>query len=145
MNNKKMMKKLKSQFIKSLKGLSKSLPILLIVVLLISLFQVFISSEFYKSFFGKNAFSDTFLGSLLGSIMAGNPITSYILGGEFLNQGVSLIAVSAFLVSWVTVGVIQMPAEAKLLGKKFSIVRNITAFVLSIIVALIVQLGVNLL
>lgn len=145
MNNKKMIKKLKLQFIKSLKGLSKSLPILLIVVLLISLFQVFISNEFYQSFFGKNAFSDTFLGSLLGSIMAGNPITSYILGGEFLNQGVSLIAVSAFLVSWVTVGVIQMPAEAKLLGKKFSIVRNITAFVLSIIVALIVQLGVNLL
>lgn len=54
-----------------------------------------------------------------------------------LNHGVSLIAVTSFIVAWVTVGFIQFPAEAMLLGKKFAIVRNVVAFVFSIIVALI--------
>jgi len=54
-----------------------------------------------------------------------------------LKQGVGLIAVTAFLVSWVTVGLIQFPAESTILGKKFAILRNISAFILSIIVAII--------
>jgi len=52
-----------------------------------------------------------------------------------LKQGISLIAVTAFLVSWVTVGFIQIPAESVALGKKFAILRNLSAFVLSMIVA----------
>jgi len=77
------------------------------------------------------------LGSLVGSISAGNPITSYILGGEFLEQGVGLMAVTAFLVAWVTVGVIQLPAESIILGKKFAILRNLTSFIFAMIVAIL--------
>ena len=54
-----------------------------------------------------------------------------------LKQGISLLAVTAFLVAWVTVGLVQLPAEAMLLGKKFAIIRNITSFVFAIIVAVI--------
>lgn len=57
-----------------------------------------------------------------------------------LNQGVGLIAVTAFIVSWVTVGIIQLPAESVILGKKFAILRNISAFILSIIVAILTVL-----
>ena len=69
--------------------------------------------------------------------MAGNPVTSYVLGGEFLTQGVGLVAVTAFIVAWVTVGLVQLPAEALLLGKKFAVTRNIVSFFFAIIVALI--------
>jgi hypothetical protein len=69
---------------------------------------------------------------------------SYIIGGELLKQGISLIAVTAFIVAWVTVGFIQLPAESMILGKKFAFVRNILSFIFAIIVALItvVILGV---
>jgi len=40
-------------------------------------------------------------------------------------------------VAWVTVGVIQLPVESATLGKKFALSRNITAFVLSVMVAVI--------
>ena len=80
---------------------------------------------------------DSFIGSALGSILAGHPITSYIIGGELLEQGISLIAVTAFLVTWVTVGLVQLPVESALLGKKFAITRNITAFLFAILVAII--------
>jgi len=122
---------------KAVKGLWMALPMILGTVLLISLISAIVPKSFYVSVFSRNSILDSFVGSLIGSISAGNPITSYIFGGEMLSQGVGLIAVTAFLVSWVTVGLIQLPAESTILGKKFAIWRNIMAFIFSIIVAII--------
>ena len=122
---------------KSAKSLWNALPVLLGVILLVSLANTLILRQAYTALFQNNPLIDSFIGSALGSVLAGNPVTSYILGGEMLKQGVSLLAVTAFLVAWVTVGIIQFPAESILLGKKFAITRNITAFVLAIIVAII--------
>ncbi|GAH89897.1 unnamed protein product [marine sediment metagenome] len=72
----------------------------------------------------------------MGSVLAGNPLTSYVLGGELLKQGMSLVAVTSFLVAWVTVGLVQLPAEAIMLGKKFAILRNIFSFAFSMLVAM---------
>ncbi len=122
---------------KAAKGLWMAFPMILGTILLVSLISAIVPKSFYVLVFSKNSFLDSFIGSLIGSISAGNPITSYIFGGEMLNQGVGLIAVTAFLVSWVTVGIIQLPAESTILGKRFAILRNTTAFVFSIIVAII--------
>ncbi len=135
---------LKQATIKAARALYKSLPILLGVIVLISLANALIPKSFYTLLFSKIPLLDSFIGSAIGSILAGNPMTSYILGGEMLQQGVSLIAVTAFLVAWVTVGIVQFPAEAMLLGKRFAIVRNVSAFVLAIIVALLTVFIVNL-
>ncbi len=130
-------KKLKQAIVKAAKGIYRALPVMTGVILLVSLANTLIPKSIYSSLFSKNIFLDSIIGSALGSILAGNPITSYILGGEFLNQGISLVAVTAFIVAWVTVGIVQLPAEIMLLGKKFAITRNIIAFVFAIIVALI--------
>ena len=85
----------------------------------------------------KGNFLDVLIGTTIGSLSAGNPATSYILGGELLKQGISLLAVTSFLVAWVTVGLVQLPAESMILGKKFAITRNILSFIFTIIVSLI--------
>lgn len=136
MNN----QKLKQAMAKAAKGLYQASPILLGVILLVSLVNTLIPKTAYTALFRSNMFLDPFIGGTLGSILAGNPITSYIISGELLNQGISLLAVTAFLVAWVTVGLVQLPAESILLGKRFAIVRNLTAFVFSIIVAIITVL-----
>jgi len=128
---------LKKALVKSARAMYKSLPILLGVILLISLANAIIPKAVYASFFRGNPIFDSFIGSTIGSILAGNPITSYIIGGELLKQGISLLAVTSFLVAWVTVGIVQLPAEAMLLGKRFAIIRNITAFVFAMIVSVI--------
>ena len=128
---------MKQSIIKAAKGLWKACPMILGTILLISLISILMPKSFYTIVFSKNIFLDSFMGSLVGSISAGNPITSYIFGGEMLEQGISLIAVTAFLVAWVTVGIIQLPAESVILGKKFALLRNFTAFILSIVVAII--------
>jgi len=139
------MKKLKEALIKSAKSLYQTLPILIGAILLVSLANALIPKTFYSTMFRNNLFLDPFIGSAIGSILAGSPITSYIIGGELLKQGISLVAVTAFLVAWVTVGMVQLPAESVMLGKKFAVVRNITAFLFSIIVAIITTIIVGVL
>ena len=131
---------IKQAILKSGKALSKAFPIILGTVLLISLISTIIPKSFYTSVFSKNIILDSLIGDLIGSISAGNPITSYIFGGELLNQGISLIAVTAFLVAWVTIGIIQLPAESAILGKKFAFLRNFTAFIFAIISAILTVL-----
>lgn len=131
--------RLTTSLMKAGRALWGTFPVLLGAILLISLADSFISKELYASLFSGNPFIDPIIGSILGSIFAGNPSTSYILGGELADSGVSLLAVTAFLVSWVTVGVVQFPAEAILLGKRFALSRNIAAFIFSIIVAIAVS------
>ena len=130
---------------KSAKALFNSLPVLAGVVLLVGLANTLIPKSFYSSVFSKNMFVDSFIGSSLGSVLAGNPITSYVLGGEMLKQGVSMIAVTAFIVAWVTVGVVQLPAESIMLGRRFALLRNFLSFIFAVGVALVTIFLVNVL
>jgi len=129
--------KIKTAAQKSVRAIFNALPVLLGVVLLIGLISNLIPQSFYVTLFRQNLFLDSVVGSALGSVLVGNPITSYVLGGEMLKQGVSLVAVTAFLVAWVTVGIVQFPAEAILLGRRFAVWRNTLSFFFSIFVALL--------
>ncbi len=132
-----MLAKTKKAIKKTLKNFNQIFPIILGLFLLLSLTISAIPETFYTNIFTGNKFTDPLIGALLGSVSGGTSITSYILAGEFLNQGVGLLAVTAFMLSWVTVGTIQMPVESAIFGKKFAIVRNIASFVTAIIVAIL--------
>jgi uncharacterized membrane protein YraQ (UPF0718 family) len=121
---------------KSFKSFGASVPVLIGVVLLLGLFRVNVTPRLISSVFRGDFFGDVIIGSVFGSLSAGNAITSYIIGAELLKEGVSLFAVTAFLVAWVTVGIIQLPAEAAILGKKFALKRNLISFILAILVSI---------
>lgn len=121
----------------TLSSLAALLPILLGVVLLTGLLLEFLPVEAMADWFGQSAFLGALTGTLAGSVAAGHPVTSYVIGGELLERGVGLIAVTAFVVSWVTVGSIQLPAEMFLLGRRFALFRNLICFGLSILIALL--------
>lgn len=120
------------------------LPVMVSVVFLVGLFNTFISGEFLTSLFTGSMWWDSFRGAVVGSVFAGNPINSYIIGGQLLKQGVSLVAVTAFLCSWVSVGLLQLPAEIAALGWRFAVVRNISCFGLSIAISLVMMLILKL-
>lgn len=119
------------------------LPILMAVILSIGLFTTFISEEILSVILAGNPGIDTFLGACLGSIFAGNPINSYVIGGALLEYGVSLFAVTAFMTAWVAVGLVQLPAEIAALGKKFALVRNAVSFVMSLLIAVLTVTFLN--
>ena len=128
---------IKQSIIKAARALFKASPLILGTILLVSLITSSIPKSFYPKIFTENPILDSLIGSLLGSISVGTPLISYIIGGELLQQGVTLLAVTAFLIAWVTVGVIQLPAESFMLGKRFAIIRNASAFILAILAAII--------
>lgn len=131
------MENMKNAFVKTFNSFKQTFPIIIGVLLLLSIVIAVIPKTFYSAVFSGNKFLDPLLGAILGSISAGNPITSYVLGGELLNYGVSLLAVTAFLLTWITVGVIQLPAESLMLGKRFAIARNVISFLTAIIIAVL--------
>ena len=128
--------KYKKAFKNTINNIKSTIPILAGVILLISFVIKIIPETLYSKIFFGNKILDSFLGALIGGVAAGNPVNSYVIGSELLSQGVSLVAVVAFIISWVTVGVIQLPAEAMLLGKRFALVRNLISFVFAIVISI---------
>ncbi len=121
-------------------------PLLLGVIGLVGLFQVIVTPKMLASLFrGNSLFVDTLLGTLTGSIAAGNPIVSYLVGGELLDNGVSLYAVTAFILSWVTLGFVQLPAEVEVFGGEFTLYRNILSFIFTMFIAVLTTLTLQVL
>lgn len=130
---------------RSAKQLALMFPVLLGVVLLVGLFKSLASREFLLSVFSGEPLPDTFLGACFGSILAGNPVNSYVIGEALLRMGVGLFAVTAVIVTWVTVGLVQLPAEITALGARFAVTRTLAAFIVSIPIALLTALLVGIL
>ncbi len=128
---------------KSWRVFRTSIPITVGILLIINLLNVFLQ-DWYGKIFTGNALIDPLIGALAGSVSFGIPLTSYIVGGELLLQGVSLLAVAAFIMAWATVGVAMLPLEAMYLGKRFAFARNGINFIFSIIIAILTIYTLNI-
>lgn len=113
------------------------LPVVLGMLLLTNLLLALLPTEGLQGLFGQHAWLDVLLGAAMGSVAIGHPLAGYILGGELLAGGASLLAVTALIVTWVTVGLAHLPAEALLLGRRFALYRNLLAFLFAIAIALL--------
>jgi uncharacterized membrane protein YraQ (UPF0718 family) len=120
---------------KSVASFAAMMPMIFGVVGLVALLQTLIPPQRLVGFFTGNAAVDTLIGTGCGAVAAGNPIVSYLLGGEMLGQGVSLYAVTAFILAWVTLGFIQIPMEVEAFGGRFTLIRNVLAFLGTLVVA----------
>lgn len=118
--------------------LQSFLPMLVGVILLLGLFQGFVSQQTLLSLFSGSALWDSFWGACIGSVLAGNPVNSYVIGKSLLSIGVGLSGVTALMLAWVNVGLIQLPVEAKALGIRFALIRNIAGFVVAVIISFVV-------
>ena len=123
-----------------LNNFKMSIPILVGILLLIGLINTLVPKSFFSRIFTGNKILDPLIGALIGSIAAGSPLNSYLIGGELLKNGISLVAVLAFVVSWVTVGTVQLPAETLMLGKKFALLRNGISLIMAVVIAILTVL-----
>lgn len=121
------------------------LPIIIGMLLATSLAITLLPNQISAGLFGHGELSDTVLGAAIGSVSAGHPLASYLLGGALLDGGVGVAAVTALLVTWVTVGLVQLPAEALMLGWRFALWRNLVSFLAAIVIALLTAQTLRLL
>lgn len=126
---------LEKAFKKALFSLLSMMPMIIAVVGLIGIMQSYITPEMLAKLFGHGLGSDMVVGTGMGAISAGNPAVSYIIADELLEQGVSLYAVTAFVLSWVTLGIVQLPAEVSVFGLRFTIIKNLLTLFSTLLVA----------
>ncbi|MBE0550480.1 MAG: hypothetical protein IH627_23025 [Rubrivivax sp.] len=134
----------RAALVRTVQAFAQMLPILVGMLLLTSLLLAWLPRSGLQGWFGQQPVLDVLLGAAVGSVAMGHPLAGYILGGELLDAGVSLVAVTALIVSWVTVGVVQLPAEALVLGRRFALTRNLLCFVSAIAVAHLTVLALRL-
>ncbi len=123
---------------KNLNAILRVLPMFLAIIFLIGLIKSYSSSKLNYS--THNIVLDGIIYNTLGSIFAGNAINSYLIADEMLKAGLSLYAALIFVLAWVTVGLVQYPAESMILGKDIAFWRNLIAYLTNFIVAFIVVL-----
>ncbi len=110
------------------------MPMMLAIILLVSIFQTYITPETISKFFGYSGFYDVLTGTFVGAIASGHGSISFIIADGLKEQGVSLYALSTFTLAWVTLSFISLPVEASVFGIRFTTYRNILSFLSTILI-----------
>ena len=126
---------LKKAFTKALISFISIIPMLIAVMGLVGLMQIYVTPDILSTFFGHGSLVDTLVGTLAGAVSMGQGMISYVVAEGLMEQGVSLYALSAFILAWVTLGFVQLPAEASVFGVRFTFYRNVLTLLSTIIVA----------
>jgi len=116
----------------------RTFPIVLGVLALASLATAAIPPQSISRILPMESVLGPVFGAIVGSVAAGHPVTSYVLAGELMSAGASVATITALVVSWVTVGVVHLPAEAAILGARFALWRNTISFILAIAMAYVI-------
>jgi len=114
-------------------------PLLLAIFGLIGLYQEFVPTQLIERWMGaEGKFLSLLVGGLVGAISIGPPVAAFPIAGSFINSGAWPPAAAAFIVSWVSVGVITLPVEAHVFGWRFTLWRNALTFVAALCIGLVI-------
>ena len=135
---------IKKAFINSFKSFVSILPMMFAIIGIVAIFQVYVTPDIISSIFGYSKFADIFTGTIAGAVSQGQGSISFVIAEGLKAQGVSLYALSTFTLAWVTLGFLQLPAEASLFGIKFTVYRNILAFISTVLVSYLTIITIGL-
>ena len=117
----------------------RMIPLLLSIFALIGLFQEFVPPEMIHVWLGAdNHLLSLLNGGLVGAIAIGPPVAAFPIAGSFIATGAWPPAAAAFIVSWVSVGVITLPVEAHVFGWRFALWRNLITFIAALLIGLLI-------
>jgi len=133
------MNNIKKVFFKTLNWFKDLIPILFSILLLTSILKNTGVFDLMKNHLSNNIFS-VFIADFFWSVSAWSAINSYIIADWFGNLNEYFLVITVFLIAWVTVGIIQLPAEIQYFWKKFAIIRNTLSFLFAIIASYIIYL-----
>jgi uncharacterized membrane protein YraQ (UPF0718 family) len=116
------------------------LPVLIFVFVLMGLIEAYISRETIISILGqKSGILGILYAEIVGSIALFMPPAVFPFGGYLLKNGASYGSIAGFVFTAILIGITTLPLEFKLLGKRFTIFRNIFTFVLAFFIAFLME------
>lgn len=105
------------------------LPLLIFAFILAGMIQVLIPKEIIGSWVGtESGFRGILIGTLLGGVMPGGPMTSLPVAAGLLRMGASVGTMVAFITGWSLLAFARMPLEIGILGWKFTLIRLACVF-----------------
>jgi len=118
------------------KALFKTAPSLLTVLGIVGLTLGVLTPATISSMVGADAgFMATMIAASLGAITLIPSLIAFPLAGSLLRSGATVMTISAFITTLVMVGVVTAPMEVKILGRKFTLLRNGLGFIVALIIA----------
>jgi len=109
-----------------------------IIIIAIGLLLGFVPPDQISTFVGdQSGAGGVLLIGLVGALMHIPALLSFPLASSILENGASVTAVAAFITTLTMIGMITLPLEIKILGKKMALLRNGISFVIAILIAFI--------
>lgn len=130
---------------KGLKAIEGILPQFLAVIVIIALVLSVLDAKAISKVLGEESgFFGFFMAGLAGAVTLIPGFVAFPAAGELLKNGAGVLQIAAFVSSLMMVGVITLPMEMVTFGKKAAILRNVLAFVFSLLAAFFVAWIVSL-
>jgi len=131
--------KTKKALRKALAVMENIMPEFLVVVLLVGVLLAFMDPELISSLIGTDSGAWGMIAALVaGSITLIPGFVAFPMASMLLQGGAGYMQIGAFVSSLMMVGVVTFPVEKRFFGTRLTILRNVLAFLFSIVVALVV-------
>ncbi len=128
--------KTKKAFKVALKSLLKTAPALLAMLGIVGLILGLLTPETISAIIGSEAgFLATITAAVIGSLTLIPSLVAFPLAGSLLRSGATVMTISAFITTLVMVGVVTAPMEMKILGKRFTLLRNGLGIIAALLIA----------
>ncbi|AEX84490.1 putative permease [Marinitoga piezophila KA3] len=133
--------KFKKALKKGKKNLIQNVLRLFIIFLIIGMLQNFLAPDKVGQFLlNFSGIKGVVAGLITGSIMMGPPASGYPIAQYLFQNNATVSLVTAFLLSWVMLGIMFITYEFQYLGKKFTLIRNTLAVISIIIISIIMEM-----
>lgn len=131
--------KTKKALLKAWKAFENILPQFLVILIIIGLLLAILKPEQISSLIGESTGAlGVGIALVIGSVTLIPGFVAFPLAAALLENGAGYMQIAAFVSSLMMVGIVTIPLEIKYFGKKITILRNIFAFIFSVIVAIII-------
>ena len=130
--------KTKKAIILGLKSFENILPQFLCIIISVGILLSFFTTDTISKILGNSSgFWGIILADIIGAITMMPTFVAFSLGNTLLLNGAGYSQVGTLVSSLVLIGLMTFPLEAKYIGKRAALLRNLIAFLFSIIVGII--------
>ena len=109
--------------------LIQMLPMVVLAFVVAGMIQVLVPTDMISHWLGaESGMRGIFIGTAVGSIMPGGPMTSLPIAAGLLRIGAGVGTMVAFTTGWSLIAIFRLPLEVGLMGWKFTLIRLACTF-----------------
>jgi len=124
---------------KAWKAFENILPQFLSILIIIGLALAILSPQTITNLLGtRSGIWGVLAAAIIGSITLVPGFVAFPLAAALLKNGAGYTQIAAFVSTLMMVGIVTIPLEIKTFGKRAAIIRNVSAFVFSLVAAFVI-------